>query len=81
MNDLTGKVNFLNKIGVFRKWDVLLIDGEVAPSPSWKSTRRSIFMTTETEELDPWFFAERRSVKGWRLPLRVFVKTWWQAII
>ncbi len=45
-------------IQVFHKWDVAQIMGEVAPSPSWKSTRRSHFMTTENEVLDPWFFED-----------------------
>lgn len=45
-------------IEVFHKWDVAHIEGAVAPSPSWKSTRRSLFMTTESESLDPWFFED-----------------------
>ncbi len=45
-------------IRVFHPWDVAHIMGEVAPSPSWKSTRRSHFMTTENEVLDPWFFED-----------------------
>lgn len=45
-------------IQVFHKWDVAQIMGEVAPSPSWKSTRRSLFMVTENEVLDPWFFED-----------------------
>ena len=48
----------LSGIEVFHKWDVAHIEGEVAPSPSWKSTRRSLFMTTESESLDPWFFED-----------------------
>jgi hypothetical protein len=43
---------------VFHQWDFARIMGEVAPSPSWKSTRRSHFMTTEMEILDPWFFED-----------------------
>jgi hypothetical protein len=43
---------------VFHKWDIAHIMGEVAPSPSWKSTRRSLFMVTENEVLDPWFFED-----------------------
>lgn len=45
-------------IHVFHNWDVAQIMGEVAPSPSWKSTRRSHFMVTENEVLDPWFFED-----------------------
>lgn len=45
-------------IYVYHKWDVAQIMGEVAPSPSWKSTRRSHFMVTENEILDPWFFED-----------------------
>ena len=48
----------LSGIEVFHKWDVAHIEGAVAPSPSWKSTRRSLFMTTESEMLDPWFFED-----------------------
>jgi hypothetical protein len=43
---------------VFHQWDVARIMGEVAPSPSWKSTRRGLFMVTENEVLDPWFFED-----------------------
>jgi hypothetical protein len=43
---------------VFHQWDVARIMGEVAPSPSWKSTRRGLFMATENEVLDPWFFED-----------------------
>ncbi|MGN6435021.1 MAG: hypothetical protein ACTHMM_00750 [Agriterribacter sp.] len=45
-------------IHVFHRWDVGHISGAVAPSPSWKSTRRSLFMITEEEKLDPWFFED-----------------------
>lgn len=45
-------------IHVFHRWDVGHISGAVAPSPSWKSTRRSLFMVTEEEKLDPWFFED-----------------------
>lgn len=45
-------------IHVYHKWDVAQIMGEVAPSPSWKSTRRSHFMVTENETLHPWFFED-----------------------
>ena len=45
-------------IQVFHKWDIAHIMGSVAPSPSWKSTRRSLFMVTENEVLDPWFFED-----------------------
>ena len=44
--------------GVYHRWDIAHIEGSVAPSPSWKSTRRSLFMTTESEVLDPWFFED-----------------------
>jgi hypothetical protein len=43
---------------VFHPWDIAHIMGEVAPSPSWKSTRRGLFMATENEVLDPWFFED-----------------------
>jgi len=45
-------------IQVFHKWDVAQIMGSVAPSPSWKSTRRSLFMLTEDEVLDPWLIED-----------------------
>ena len=45
-------------IEVYHRWDIAHIEGAVAPSPSWKSTRRSLFMTTESESLDPWFFED-----------------------
>jgi len=45
-------------IHIFHPWDVARIMGEVAPSPSWKSSRRSHFMVTENEVLHPWFFED-----------------------
>jgi len=45
-------------IQVFHKWDIAQIMGSVAPSPSWKSTRRSLFMLTEDEVLNPWLFED-----------------------
>ncbi|MBN8859021.1 MAG: hypothetical protein J0H29_11575 [Sphingobacteriales bacterium] len=45
-------------IQVFHRWDIGHISGAVAPSPSWKSTRRGLFMITEEEKLDPWFFED-----------------------
>jgi hypothetical protein len=43
---------------VFHLWDIAHIMGEVAPSPSWKSTRRGVFMETENQVLDPWEFED-----------------------
>lgn len=34
------------------------IPGRVAVSPSWMSTRRSLFMITANEPLDPWFYED-----------------------
>lgn len=48
----------LTGLHVFHQWETGHISGAVAPSPSWKSTRRSLFMTTEEEKLDPWFFED-----------------------
>ncbi|MFT3702919.1 MAG: hypothetical protein QM802_11135 [Agriterribacter sp.] len=48
----------LTGLHVFHQWETGHISGSVAPSPSWKSTRRSLFMTTEEEQLDPWFFED-----------------------
>lgn len=57
--DATWVFRRLPKRGfVFHKWDKLLIPGRVAASPSWKSTRRSLFMVTENEVLDPWFYED-----------------------
>ena len=57
--DASWNLRRLPKRGlVFHKWDKLLIAGKVAASPSWKSTRRSLFMVTENEELDPWFYED-----------------------
>lgn len=49
--------NFAN-IHVYHRWDAAEMLGSVAPSPSWKSTRRSLFMITENERLDPWFYED-----------------------
>jgi hypothetical protein len=45
-------------IQVFHQWAVAQILGEVAASPSWKSTRQGLFMATENEVRDPWFFED-----------------------
>ena len=45
-------------IDAFHPWDVAHIEGNVAESPSWRSTRRSLFMTTESEKLHPWLFED-----------------------
>jgi hypothetical protein len=45
-------------IQVFHQWAVAQILGEVAASPSWKSTRQGMFMATENEVRDPWFFED-----------------------
>ena len=68
--DATWRFRYLPKnvagISVYHKWDKAWISGAVAPSPSWKSTRRSLFMITEEEVLDPWFYEdiELRSKAG-----------------
>ncbi len=60
--DATWRFRYLPKavagVHVFHKWDRAWISGAVAPSPSWKSTRRSLFMVTEEEVLDPWFYED-----------------------
>jgi len=38
----------------YHNWEAFKIIGEVAHSPDWESTRRSIFMYTKNESLDPW---------------------------
>lgn len=43
---------------VYHQWDMAHLAGVVAPSPSWKSTRRSLFMLTEEEIVDPWLFED-----------------------
>ena len=35
-----------------------IVRGHVAHTPSWESTRRAIFMKTETEESDPWLLED-----------------------
>lgn len=46
------------EIKPFHSWKVARLHGLVANSPSWKSTRRSLFMTTEREPVHPWFFED-----------------------
>jgi len=43
---------------VYHQWDMAHLAGVVAPSPSWKSTRRSLFMLTEEEVVSPWLFED-----------------------
>ena len=38
----------------YHNWRSFEIIGQVAHSPDWESTRRSIFMFTKNESLDPW---------------------------
>jgi hypothetical protein len=40
------------------RWNKARIYGEVADSPSWMSTRRGLFMTTENTAQHPWFFED-----------------------
>jgi hypothetical protein len=51
------------QVTVYHRWDTAHINGYVAISPSWRSNRRAMFITTENQELDPWVFedAEKRS--------------------
>lgn len=43
---------------IYHRWDKAFIPGSVAASPSWKSTRRALFMITENEQLHPWFYED-----------------------
>jgi hypothetical protein len=43
---------------VFHDFKRAAIEGKVADSPSWLSTRKSLFMITENEALHPWFFED-----------------------
>ena len=43
---------------VFHDFKRAIIAGKVATSPSWQSTRRSLFMVTENEVIDPLFFED-----------------------
>jgi hypothetical protein len=45
-------------VDAFHPWDIAHIEGNVAESPSWRSTRRSLFMITESEKLHPWLFED-----------------------
>lgn len=45
-------------IQAFHVWNAAKINGQVAGSPSWYSTRRSLFMTTVNEIQHPWFFED-----------------------
>lgn len=57
--DCTWNYRRLPKRGhVFHGFKRAGIGGAVAVSPSWKSTRKSVFMITENEVLDPWFFED-----------------------
>jgi hypothetical protein len=42
----------------FHSWEAFDIQGHLVDSPSWCSTRRAHFMTTENDELHPWFFED-----------------------
>jgi hypothetical protein len=51
------------QITVYHRWDIAQINGYVAISPSWRSNRRAMFITTENQPLDPWVYedVEKRS--------------------
>lgn len=42
----------------YHTWTEARLNGRVASSPSWESTRKSLFMTTENKEQHPWFFED-----------------------
>jgi hypothetical protein len=47
-----------SQVQVFHRWDRGQLNGLVAISPSWKSSRRAMFMTTENQPLDPWAYED-----------------------
>lgn len=57
--DATWNFRRLPKRGhVFHTFARAGIPGRVAISPSWMSTRKSLFMITTNEPLDPWFYED-----------------------
>jgi hypothetical protein len=43
---------------VYHGWDGFWIKGHLVDSPSWCSTRRTVFMTTEDDALHPWLIED-----------------------
>ena len=56
--DVSWRMRGIDRQRVWHGWEAFTIRGHVADSPSWLSTRRSLFMTTENEELHPWFLED-----------------------
>ena len=56
--DVSWRLRGIDRRQIWHGWDAFTIRGHVADSPSWLSTRRALFMTTENEALHPWFLED-----------------------
>jgi len=56
--DVCWKWRRLGGHSVWHGWQAYRLPGHLVDSPSWCSTRRTVFMTTENEQLHPWFYED-----------------------
>lgn len=56
--DVSWRMRGIDRKRIGHDWNAFTIPGHVADSPSWLSTRRALFMTTENEVLHPWFLED-----------------------
>ena len=50
--------NIGRRISAWHDWKAYRLPGHLVDSPSWCSTRRALFMTTENDALHPWFYED-----------------------
>jgi hypothetical protein len=57
--DFCWTYRFMGRRGPQHDWkNAFVVRGHLVDTPSWCSTRRTIFMTTENEDLHPWFYED-----------------------
>ena len=57
--DVCWILRYVGTMWNWHRWEEgYRINGHLVDSPSWCSTRRAHFMTTENEELHPWFYED-----------------------
>ena len=57
--DVCWRMRHLMGLSPYHPWDALYLEGHLVDTPSWCSTRRTVFMTTEHEpDHHPWFLED-----------------------
>jgi hypothetical protein len=56
--DVCWKLRHIGVRPAWHDWQGYRLPGHLVDSPSWCSTRRALFMTTENDDLHPWFYED-----------------------